>query len=69
LNRNRENGKGRGVAAFIKNGLNWKRRYDLERKNIECMWIEIFINNSKNLLLLLLSIDHPKVQNTSQQTF
>jgi len=36
---------------YIKNGLNWKRRTDLELKELENIWIEVFINKSKNLLI------------------
>ena len=27
----------------IKEGIKWDRRYNLESKNIECLWVEIFI--------------------------
>jgi len=55
IKRNRSKGKGGGggggVGMYIKNGLNWKRRTDLELKELENIWIEVFINKSKNLLI------------------
>ena len=36
---------------FIKDNIRWERQYDLERDNLESIWIEVFIKNSKSLLL------------------
>ena len=41
-NRPRLSGDGGGVAAYISNNIKWERREDLEDKNIECLWFEIF---------------------------
>ena len=49
--RNRENGKGGGVAMYIKNNFVWERRADLDDVNIENMWIELHIKNSSNILI------------------
>jgi exonuclease III len=51
IKRNRLTGKGGGVAMYIKDGIKWKRRADLERENIESMWVEIIIMKSKNFLI------------------
>ena len=46
----RKEGNGGGVAFYIKENLSWERRFDLETKTCENMWIEININKAKNLL-------------------
>ena len=51
LSRPRRNGKGGGVAFYINNSINWIRRFDLESKELECLWIEIFHKNSKSFLI------------------
>ena len=56
INRGRLKGGGRGVRIFIKRGVDFERRKDLDLKNIEMMWIEIFIKNSKNILIVTLKI-------------
>ena len=40
-----------GVVMYISNTLKWQRRYDLERDNLESIWIEIFPHNAKSFLL------------------
>lgn len=47
----RKNGPWGGVGMYIKEGINYKRRDDLERNCLESLWIEIFINNAKSLLM------------------
>ena len=42
ITRNRTNGKGGGVCIYIKDGITWERRKDLEIVNNESIWIEIF---------------------------
>jgi len=37
------NGKGGGVAVYINENINFKRRQDLENPHIESLWIEILI--------------------------
>ena len=56
INRGWSKGGGRGVRIFIKRGEDCERRKDLDLKNIEMMWIEIFIKNSKNILIATLKI-------------
>ena len=48
--RSRKNGEGGGVAFYIREGIKWDRRYDLESKSIECLWVETFIKNRKVFL-------------------
>jgi exonuclease III len=49
--RNRKHGLGGGVAMYIKESVNWERRYDLENDGVEGIWIEVFVKNSKSFLL------------------
>ena len=49
--RNRSTGFGGGVAVYIRETLNYIRRFDLESSELENIVIEIVINNSKNILL------------------
>jgi exonuclease III len=51
LTRNRTIGKGGGICIYIKNGINWIRRNDLDKKNIESLWVEIFFKNSHSILI------------------
>ena len=46
--RNRDQGKGGGVAMFIKDKIIYKRRGDLEKNMSEYFWIEIFTKHSKS---------------------
>lgn len=39
-----------GVLAWISNDFGYKRRLDLERNNIEALWLEIRLHNNKFLL-------------------
>ena len=39
------------MAMYIKESINWERRYDLENDGVERIWIEVFVKNSKSLLL------------------
>ena len=51
IKKNRANGKGGGVAMYISDDVNWKRRTDLENTNIECIVIEIFPNKAKSFIV------------------
>lgn len=51
IRKDRQNGPGGGVCIFIRDYLNWQRRYDLEKDDIETIVVEIFINCSKSLLI------------------
>ena len=50
--RNQENGKGGGVAMYIKNNFVLERRTDLDDVNIENMWIELHIKNTTNIHII-----------------
>ncbi|CAB4017796.1 Hypothetical predicted protein [Paramuricea clavata] len=47
----RKVGRGGGVAIYIKECIEWRRRQDLENDSVEIMWIEVFIKNSKRWLV------------------
>ena len=53
IKRNRKDGKGGGVSMFIKDGVEWKRRHDMEHENLECIWIEVHIKDSKSILVAM----------------
>ena len=36
---------------YVKDEIKSERRYDLESVNIECVWLEIFQQNSKSFLV------------------
>ena len=38
-----------GVVLYVKQSINYRRRYDLESRNIECIWIDI-TNKHKHVL-------------------
>ena len=44
---NDSNGGG-GLLVYVKNGINARRREDLETNNISCMWLEISSANTKS---------------------
>ena len=39
-----------GVILYVKDNIAYKRRLDLEINNLECIWIEIKLSNSRNVL-------------------
>ncbi len=47
---NESNGGG-GIIVYVKNGINAKRRNDLETHEISCIWIEITPENGKSFLI------------------
>ena len=49
----RKNGSGGGVYVYIRDDLNFQRRTDLESQFIEAVWIEIFIKNSRSILICI----------------
>ena len=51
IKRNRNNGKGGGVAVYIKTNLKWERRQDLETDSVECICLQIFEKNAKSFLV------------------
>ena len=50
--KDRLTGESGGVAVYIKDTLCWHRRHDLETDDIECIWIELSINNKSRPILL-----------------
>ena len=54
INRGRLKREGGRIRTFIKEGVDCKRRKDLQLENIEIMWIEFFIKYSKNILIATL---------------
>ena len=52
--RNRLNGKGGGVALYVKDSVNYIRRTDLESKTLENIVIEIVLTTSKNFFVTTL---------------
>ena len=50
----RKQGSGGGVCVFIRNDLSWLRRKDLENDKIEAVWIEIFLQKAKSILICFL---------------
>lgn len=65
--RNRTNGNFGGVAAFIADRVQWLRRHDLESPNLECLWIEVLLQNTKSFLIGL-SIGLQMAQSFYQKT-
>ena len=35
---------------YVKENLNFKRRVDLEYNNLGCIWLDVFLKNSKSIL-------------------
>ncbi|XP_065071070.1 uncharacterized protein LOC135695815 [Rhopilema esculentum] len=54
LRNDRKNGSGGGVGCFIRNDLGWQRREDLENDSLEAIWVEIFVKNSRPLLVCVI---------------
>lgn len=39
-----------GVILYVRENLHYKRRYDLELNRVECIWIELILENNKHVL-------------------
>lgn len=52
--RHRKNGKGGGVALYVKDSINYIRRTDLESQELENIVIEIVLSTSKNIFITTL---------------
>ena len=39
-----------GLESFLKNGLNYKLRDDLQNSHIESVWLELFVFKTKSIL-------------------
>ena len=40
--------QGGGIIVYVRNGVKVERRLDLERNEMECIWLEFFPKNSKS---------------------
>lgn len=49
IHKDRQNGEGGGVAMYLSDDIKWKRRFDLENEEIECIWVEIEIFKREKL--------------------
>lgn len=45
------NGRGGGVGVYIKEGIQYLRRYDLENDEVESIWIELKQTNAKTFIV------------------
>ena len=50
IKRNRQSGLG-GVSMYIKENITWKRRSQLEKHGLECIWLEVINKNTKSFLI------------------
>ena len=48
---NTQTKSGGGLILYFRQSLNLKRRYDLESSNIETLWAEVTLSNSKPVLI------------------
>ena len=48
LHKNRSSGLGGGMAVYVREGIIFNRRFDLEEENLENIKVEIFVNKSKS---------------------
>ena len=48
--RDRSDGPGGGICVYVTNNIYATRRTDLELNDIECIWIEVSLNNKKLLI-------------------
>ena len=46
--RDNDSNGGGGLLVYVKNGINARRREDLETPNISCIWLEILPPKSKS---------------------
>ena len=54
IRKDRSTGTGAAICMYIKNDLNWQEQPDLQTSGIEELWIEMFIQKSKSILLCTL---------------
>ena len=66
--RDRSNGRGGGVALYIRNSINYIRRTDLESDTLENIVIEIVLKTSKNFFVTTL-YNPPRSSKYSQSNF
>ena len=51
LRKDRAKGAGGGVAVYVVESVQNHHRLDLEEDGIECIWIEVWVKNSKSILV------------------
>ena len=51
--KDRDKGVYGGVLCYIRDDINYQRRYDLEVAGIECIWIELLIFKSSSILVCI----------------
>ena len=51
VRRDRPNGKGGGLLVYVQESLDFIHRPDLQKAQIEAIWIEVVLKRSKNLLV------------------
>ena len=51
VERRDRNRRGGGVAVYVSNAIAYKRKYDFEHPDIECLWIELKITNMNPILI------------------
>ena len=49
--KDRHAGKSGGVSLYVRDDLQYQRRFDLEDVSLDFLWVEIFIKNSKSILV------------------
>ena len=59
---------GGGIIVYVKEGVIFKRRNDLESNNLECVWIEICPTNSRSFLVCFM-YRHPSSTITWNECF
>ena len=69
--KNCDNGIGGGIGAYIRDGIRYTRREDLECKELELMWIETSFKNAKKFLVGVSTPGFVKIfeQKLSQNVF
>ena len=55
--------KGAGVLIYLADHINYSRRQDIESQDIESIWIEIKLRNSKSFLICSV-YSHPHLKQT-----
>ena len=51
FNKDNDSNGGGGIVVYVQNGINAKRRLELETNNISCIWLEITVGKSKPFLI------------------
>ena len=65
IRRDQKSGQGGGVGLYIRDGIDFARRYDLENDETESLWVEIRLKNTKPFILE--PFINPVLQNICQK--